>query len=175
VAFSITSTGSKRIFLVFLLEKPDAWIPSNAGCWKLHGKRSKMPACPRTSFGARIQACLLACPLSEFATIAQDNPRGMDVHTNGGIALSIAANRISFFLDLRGPSLAVNTACSSSLVALHLACESMWTGESEMALSGGVNTIFTPSGTIGFSKAGMLSPEGECYAFDARANGFARS
>jgi acyl transferase domain-containing protein len=92
-----------------------------------------------------------------------------------GSALSIAANRISYVLDLRGPSLAVDTACSSSLVALHFACRSIWQGEAEQALVGGVNALLKPEMTLGFSQANMLSPTGRCRSFDARADGYVRA
>ncbi|HXV37917.1 MAG TPA: beta-ketoacyl synthase N-terminal-like domain-containing protein [Myxococcota bacterium] len=99
----------------------------------------------------------------------------IDAHTNTGAAMSIAANRISYVLDLRGPSIAVDTACSSSLVAVHLACQSLWNGEASLALAGGVNVLIKPEPYVGFSRLSMLSPDGRCRAFDARANGFVRS
>jgi phthiocerol/phenolphthiocerol synthesis type-I polyketide synthase C len=89
-------------------------------------------------------------------------------------ALSIAANRLSYCFNLRGPSIAIDTACSSSLVAVHLACRSLVHGESTLALAGGVNLILSPEITISFSQAGATSPEGRCKAFDARANGIVR-
>lgn len=92
-----------------------------------------------------------------------------------GNALSAAAGRISYLLNLNGPSLAVDTACSSSLVALHLACQSLRNRESSMALAGGVHLIFNPATTIIFAKARMLSPDGACKTFDADANGYVRS
>src|SRR3954471_23673162 len=101
--------------------------------------------------------------------------RSINAYTNLGLALCIAANRLSYLFDLHGPSLAVDTACSSSLVATHLACQSIWNGECEMALTAGVNLILRPEGTIGFSKASMLAPDGRCKSFDARANGYVRS
>src|SRR3954454_12190276 len=101
--------------------------------------------------------------------------RSINPYTNLGLALSIAANRLSYHFDLHGPSLALDTACSSSLVATHLACRSIWNGECDMALSGGVNLILRPEGTIGFSKASMLAPDGRCKSFDARADGYVRS
>jgi thioester reductase-like protein len=87
----------------------------------------------------------------------------------------IAANRISYFLDLKGPSFTVDTACSSSLVAVHLACESMAKGESSMAFVGGVQALLHPGVQTMFCKAGLLSPDGRCKSFDARANGYVRS
>lgn len=95
-------------------------------------------------------------------------------HTNTGLALSIAANRISYIFNFTGPSVAVDTACSSSLVACHLACQSLAMGESRVALVGGVNAILKPEPTIGFSRASMLAPDGRCKTFDARANGYTR-
>ena len=98
----------------------------------------------------------------------------IDAHVGTGNALSIAANRISYIFDFRGPSFAVDTACSSALVALHCAVRSLRSGESDAALAGGVNLILSPEVTIAFSKARMLSPDGVCRPFDADANGYVR-
>ena len=89
----------------------------------------------------------------------------------GNIA-SILAGRIAYFLNLRGPSVAIDTACSSSLVALDAACRSLWTGGCEMALAGGVAVLSTPLFHLSTGAAGMLSPEGRCKTFDAGADGF---
>src|SRR5450432_2335654 len=99
---------------------------------------------------------------------------GISPHTPTGSAHSIAANRISYCLNLRGPSVAMDTACSSALTAVHMACEHIWTGRGDAALAGCVTVMITPGGFIGFSQAGMLSPEGRCAAFDATASGFVR-
>ncbi|HEV3385813.1 MAG TPA: polyketide synthase, partial [Gemmata sp.] len=99
----------------------------------------------------------------------------IDAYTNTGGSLSIAANRISYCFNFRGPSSAVDTACSSALVAVHLACQSIWVDNAELALAGGVNALLTPDWYVGFSRMDMLSPDGRCKAFDARANGFVRS
>ncbi|MBM3263494.1 MAG: type I polyketide synthase [candidate division Zixibacteria bacterium] len=102
-------------------------------------------------------------------------PSAIDGHTHTGGTLSIAANRISHVFDLRGPSLSVDTACSSSLTAVHLACRSVWAGECEAALAGGVNLLLNPRTSLGFERAAMLSPDGRCKAFDTRADGYGRS
>src|SRR5436189_1531516 len=99
---------------------------------------------------------------------------GITPHTATGSAHSIAANRISYCLNLRGPSVAMDTACSSALTAVHAACEHIRTGRGDTALAGGVTVMITPGGFIGFSQAAMLSPEGRCAAFDASASGFVR-
>lgn len=96
-------------------------------------------------------------------------------HTMQGGASSIAANRISYVFDLVGPSFAVDTACSSSLVALHLACRSLWSGETTMAVVAGVNALLKPEPMMAFARGGFLSPDARCRAFDARANGYVRS
>ena len=99
---------------------------------------------------------------------------GIGPHSPTGSAHSIAANRISYCLNLRGPSVAMDTACSSALTAVHSACEHIWAGRGDAALAGGVTVMITPGGFIGFSQAAMLSPEGRCAAFDASASGFVR-
>lgn len=83
----------------------------------------------------------------------------------------ILAARLSYFLNLQGPVMAINTACSSGLVALHQACLSLRSGECDTAIAAGVNLLLTPVIVAGMQQAGMLSPEGRCYAFDTRANG----
>ena len=106
---------------------------------------------------------------------APENRHLIGSHTNTGTATSLAANRISHAFDFRGPSLIVDTACSSSLTAVHLACQSLRGDECDVAVVGGVQMLVTPEPTIGFCKASMLSPDGRCRAFDARANGYVRS
>ncbi|MBW5467433.1 SDR family NAD(P)-dependent oxidoreductase [Brevibacillus formosus] len=89
-----------------------------------------------------------------------------------GNAPSIIPARIAYYLNLQGPAVTVDTACSSSLVSIHLACQGLWTGETEMALAGGVFVQTTPTFYINSNRAGMLSPSGKCHTFDNRADGF---
>lgn len=91
-----------------------------------------------------------------------------------GVANSIAANRLSYFFDFKGPSMAVDTACSSSLVAVHLALRSLRDGECDVAVVGGVNAILSPEVTVAFSQAGMMAADGVCRSFDADARGYVR-
>jgi len=102
-------------------------------------------------------------------------PGSSDVYSATGGALNAAAGRISFTFGFQGPCVAVDTACSSSLVAVHLACQSLRTGESRLALAGGVNVILSPDAMVLFSKWGMLAPDGACKTFDAGADGFVRA
>ena len=98
----------------------------------------------------------------------------LDAHVGTGNALSIAANRLSYILNLKGPSVSVDTACSSALVAIHLAVRSLCERECDTALAGAVNVILTPDAMICLSKARMLSATGTCRPFDADANGYVR-
>ena len=110
----------------------------------------------------------------DYLRLQSGQPAATDPYAGTGTALSIAANRISFHFDLRGPSWAVDTACSSSLVAVHQACDSLRRGECSAALAGGVNLILSPQVTQVFTRAGMLSPRGVCRTFDAEADGYVR-
>ncbi len=96
-------------------------------------------------------------------------------HVAMGSSRTSAANRLSYVYDLKGPSLTLDTACSSSLVGAHLACQSIWNGESDMAVAGGVNMILRPETSIMMSKGNFLSPDGYCKTYDSRANGYVRS
>jgi acyl transferase domain-containing protein len=91
-----------------------------------------------------------------------------------GVSLSIAANRLSYFYDFHGPSMAVDTACSSSLVALDLACHGLRNGDADTAVVGAVNALIYPYWTVGLSQAGFMAPDGRCKTFDASANGYVR-
>lgn len=95
-------------------------------------------------------------------------------HNGTGLTLSVAANRLSYLLDLHGPSMAIETACSSSLVAVHSACQSLRSGESSLVIAGGVSLMLSPDMTITFSQARMMAPDGRCKTFDASANGYVR-
>ncbi|QUR66898.1 type I polyketide synthase [Mycobacterium spongiae] len=123
----------------------------------------------RSQTGVFAGACV-----SEYGAIASTDLLGVDGWSNTGGAMSIIANRLSYFLDLRGPSVAVDTACSSSLVAIHLACQSLRTQDSHLAIAAGVNLLLSPAVFRGFDQVGALSPTGNCRAFDAAADGFVR-
>ncbi|NJO48507.1 MAG: type I polyketide synthase [Leptolyngbyaceae cyanobacterium RM2_2_4] len=99
----------------------------------------------------------------------------INAYSGTGNALSIAANRLSYALNLKGPSFAIDTACSSSLVAVHLACQSLLNRECNLALTGGVNLLLSPDLTITFSQAQMMAADGRCKTFDAAADGYVRS
>ena len=113
----------------------------------------------------------------DFAFRLFQQPNAFDLigaHTGTGFASSVAANRLSYTLDLRGPSLTIDTACSSSLVAVHQACQSLRSDECELALAGGVNLLLSQEVQYALACAGMLSPSGRCQTFDAEADGYVR-
>ncbi|MFF1712014.1 type I polyketide synthase [Streptomyces sp. NPDC058268] len=99
---------------------------------------------------------------------------GIEAWTGIGSAMCAAANRISYALDLQGPSLAVDTACSASLVAVHLACQSLRAGESDVTLAAGVNLMISPGLTLTLDAAGATAPDGRSKSFDASADGYGR-
>lgn len=111
----------------------------------------------------------------DYGNRNMDDMNTIDPYSATGNTLSIASNRVSYLFDLRGPSMSVDTACSSSLVALHQAVQALQSGETAMALAGGVNLLLHPFGFVSFSKASMLSPRGRCRAFDATGDGYVRA
>ncbi|HUU58501.1 MAG TPA: beta-ketoacyl synthase N-terminal-like domain-containing protein [Phycisphaerae bacterium] len=111
---------------------------------------------------------------SDYARMQYGDPEGIDAYTTSGTAHSIAAGRISYLLDFRGPSVTVDTACSASLVAFHLACQSLRLGECDLAVTGGASLVIGPESGISLSKWGMMAPDGRSKTFDARADGFGR-
>lgn len=107
--------------------------------------------------------------------VARSSGPNLDVYTVTGNAHNVSAGRISYLLELHGPSMAVDSACSASLVSIHLACQSLRTGECSIALAGGVNALLSPDPFVCFSNWGMMAADGRCKTFDARADGFVRS
>ncbi len=124
--------------------------------------------------GTRTGVFAGACS-AEYWAMATTDLSAVDAWSATGGALSIIANRVSYVFDLRGPSVTVDTACSSSLVAVHLACQSLRSGESDVALAGGVNVLLSPAPTRSFDVVEAMSASGACHAFDAAADGFVRS
>ncbi|MEV6613187.1 SDR family NAD(P)-dependent oxidoreductase [Streptomyces sp. NPDC051051] len=98
----------------------------------------------------------------------------VNAHAGTGLARTMLANRISYLLDLRGPSESVDTACSSSLVALHRAVRSLRAGESDLAIAGGVSLVLSPQTVVAGNQLGVLAPDGRCKALDERADGYVK-
>jgi acyl transferase domain-containing protein len=130
---------------------------------------------PRTVFAGSKTGVFVGISTSDYSRIQDERASRIDAWSGTGNAFSIAANRIAYALDLRGPSIAVDTACSSSLVALHLARRSLLTGESDLALAGGVNALLSVSSrsrsrrrtcwhSTGAAKRSTQAPTGTCAA-----------
>ncbi|MDB6171653.1 MAG: Oxidoreductase, short chain dehydrogenase/reductase family [Chthoniobacteraceae bacterium] len=122
-------------------------------------------------------AVFIGAFLYDYLCMQTDASQRNQISPDGamGVALCGLSNRISYEFNLKGPSLTLDTACSSSLTAIHLACRSIWNNEADMAIAGGVNALLRPESSIIMSRAGFLSPDGRCKAFDASANGYVRS
>ena len=129
---------------------------------------------PHATLRGSRSGVFMACYHSDYARLVYENVDALDTRSLTGTLHAVTANRISHFLDLRGPSLTLDTACSSSLVAIHLACQSLRMGETDFALAGGVSVMITPELFVAMSKVGFMAPDGECKTFDAAADGFGR-
>jgi acyl transferase domain-containing protein len=130
---------------------------------------------PSSLFSSRT-GVFLGMTTSDYAHLEtrELGQQALDAYFGSGVAHSIATGRLSYFLGLNGPSISVDTACSSSLVSTHLAVQSLRTGESDLALAGGVNLILTPDGMITASRSRMMSFDGRCKTFDSHADGYVR-
>ena len=111
---------------------------------------------------------------SGYGRLVMESADHIEGYAMTGLAPSLGPNRVSYFYNLHGPSVAVETACSSALVAVHRAVEAIQAGHCSAAFAGGINTLLLPDPYIGFAKAGMLSPTGRCHTFSAQADGYAR-
>lgn len=112
---------------------------------------------------------------NEYSHLTTADLARIDAWTSTGSALSIAANRLSYLLDLRGPSMTTDTACSSSLVAVHQAARAIGDGDIDQAVVGGVNMLLAPAITVNFELGGALAPDGRCKPFSADADGIVRA
>ncbi|GAB1319702.1 hypothetical protein MFIFM68171_09912 [Madurella fahalii] len=119
-------------------------------------------------------SCYVGCFSRDYNEMLTHDPETSPVYVSTGNGAAILSNRVSYFFDLKGPSLTVDTACSSSLVAFHLACQSLRTGESKASIVGGTNLIFNPDVMIAMSNVHFLGPDAKCHTYDHRANGYSR-
>ncbi|KAJ5659894.1 polyketide synthase [Penicillium longicatenatum] len=117
----------------------------------------------------------MGCFTNDYSSVLQQDIFQIEQrHAAVGIAATMLANRLSWFFNFKGTSMNIDSACSSSLVALHLACRDLLSGSSSMSLVGGANLVFHPNFMKIMSSSGLLSPDGRCWSFDERANGYAR-
>ncbi|WP_330460398.1 acyltransferase domain-containing protein [Streptomyces sp. NBC_00820] len=130
---------------------------------------------PHSLVGSDTGVFMASC-WGDYAALA--HYRGPDSqitpHTATGMHDGIIANRVSYILGLQGPSMAIDAACAGSLVSVHVGCQSIWMGESELVLAGGVNLSFVSDYYTAMDAMGALAPDGRCKSFDARADGYVR-
>lgn len=119
-------------------------------------------------------SCYIGTFTADFPSLQARDNEGPSIYHATGTSASLASNRLSWFYDLKGPSMTIDTACSSSLTAFHLGCQSIRTGEAEMSVIAGANLMFGPDMSILLGAAKILSPEGKSKMWDASADGFAR-
>lgn len=128
---------------------------------------------PTTLAGSQTGVFIGMCTV-DYHRLLYKNFSCIGLYSGTGTTPCITANRLSYLLDLHGPSMVIDTACSSSLVTVHLACQSLRSGESNLCLAGGVNLILSPDSTISASQTRLLSADGCCKTFDASADGYVR-
>jgi amino acid adenylation domain-containing protein len=128
---------------------------------------------PRSLSGSRT-GVFIGIADTGYGRLAAAAGQGVEGYSMTGLAPSLGPNRISFYFNFHGPSVAVETACSSALVAIHRAVEAIHGGSCDAAIAGGVNALLLPEAFVGFNKAGMLAPDGCCKPFSAAANGYVR-
>ncbi|OBT66706.1 Type I Iterative Polyketide synthase (PKS) [Pseudogymnoascus sp. 23342-1-I1] len=119
-------------------------------------------------------SCYVGCFTRDYSDMLACDREDLPLYSGTGTGSAIMSNRISWFFDMKGPSISLDTACSSSMVALHLACQSIRTGESEMSVVGGTNLILLPDIMGAMTRLHFLSPDGKCQSFDHKANGYSR-
>lgn len=119
-------------------------------------------------------SCYIGCFTKDYEEMQRRDMEQAPKYQSTGASQTMLSNRLSYFFNLKGPSVSLDTACSSGLVAVHLACQSLRTGESSVAIAGGSNLILSPDIQIEMSDMHFLSPDSISYTFDQRANGYAR-
>jgi polyketide synthase 13 len=131
---------------------------------------------PASSLRGEPVGVFVGTSVMDYSYLAMSDPTVAHPYAITGTASSIVANRVSYFFDFHGPSVAVDTACSSSLVATHQAVQALRNGECDVAMAGGVNALITPAVTLGFDEIGqVLSPDGRIKSFSSDADGYTRS
>ena len=121
-----------------------------------------------------LTSCYIGTFTGDFPNLQARDNEGPSIYHATGLSSALASNRLSWFYDLKGPSMTVDTACSSSLTAFHLGCQSIRTGEAEMSIVAGANLMFGPDMSILLGAAKILSPDGKSKMWDWKANGFSR-
>ena len=124
----------------------------------------------------KVNGVFIGITNSEYADLVKNySPESVDAYFGTGNVNAMAAGRLAYFYDWRGPALSIDTACSSSLVAIHMACRSLLHHECNLAVAGGIHLLLDDKRFIAYRHAGMLSPTHRCKTFDDTADGYVRS
>nr|ALQ32787.1 putative polyketide synthase [Fusarium bulbicola] len=149
---------------------------TNPSCFDCEESESDpvLAGCPMNKVLGTNTGVFIGCFTREYEAIMFKETEIQQRYFATGTGTTMLANRLSYFYDLHGPSISLDTACSSSLNACHLACNSLRLSECDMALAAGCNLFYNPDTIIPLTALGFLSPDGRCYSFDERANGYSR-
>ncbi|KAL6789095.1 fatty acid synthase S-acetyltransferase [Trichoderma sp. SZMC 28012] len=129
---------------------------------------------PMSKYVSSRTACFVGAFTRDYEGLLGRDPENLSAYQATGNGMAMLSNRVSWFYDLKGPSMSLDTACSSSLTAFHLACRSLQHEEAEMAVVAGSNLFYNPDQMVPSTAMRFLSPDSKCYSFDHRANGYAR-
>ncbi|WP_406392546.1 type I polyketide synthase [Streptomyces sp. NBC_00882] len=170
-----TLTGFDSAFFHVSPREADAMDPQQRMLLEVAQEALDHAAIPAVSLAGTATGVFVGVSAPDYGRLTGADPAAVDAWATTGAATSVAAGRLSYVYDLRGPSVAVDTACSSSLVAVHQACVALRGGECDTALAAGANVLLSPVVTVAFGRAGALAPDGRCKPFSATADGIGRA
>ncbi|WP_328743823.1 acyltransferase domain-containing protein [Streptomyces sp. NBC_00285] len=170
-----TLTGFDSAFFRIPPREADAMDPQQRMLLEVAQEALDHAAIPAASLAGTATGVFVGVSAPDYGRLTGADPAAVDAWATTGAATSVAAGRLSYVYDLRGPSVVVDTACSSSLVAVHQACVALRGGDCDSALVGGANVLLSPVVTVAFGQAGVLAPDGRCKPFSASADGIGRA
>lgn len=170
-----TLTGFDSTFFRISPREADAMDPQQRMLLEVAQEALDHAAIPAASLAGTATGVFVGISAHDYGHLTAADPATVDPWATTGAATSVAAGRLSYVYDLRGPSIAVDTACSSSLVAVHQACTALRGGECDTALAAGANMLLSPAVTVAFGRAGALAPDGRCKPFSQSADGIGRA
>lgn len=170
-----TLTGFDSAFFHVPPSEADAMDPQQRMLLEVTQEALYHAAIPAQSLAGTATGVFVGISGQDYGRFTGADPSTIDPWAATGAAAAVAAGRLSYVYDLRGPSLAVDTACSSSLVAVHQACVALHGGDCDTALAAGANVLLSPAVTVAFGRAGALAPDGRCKPFSRSADGIGRA
>ncbi|TQW02595.1 polyketide synthase [Cordyceps javanica] len=119
-------------------------------------------------------SCYVGSFTRDYNDMMACDPDDLPLYHSTGTGSAMLSNRVSWFFNMKGPSVSLDTACSSSMVALHLGCQGLRSGETTLSVVGGTNLMLLPDIMGAMGRLNFLSPDGKCHSFDHKANGYSR-